>query len=106
MVGGGGCYYDVEEELYPAAMCDTAAVTWATTVQPLVATNCATPGCHVPGGTGPGDFTSYNGVKNTVDNGTFATRVLDLQDMPPSTPLSNCELQQIDLWIKDGAPNN
>ncbi|MCB9169556.1 MAG: hypothetical protein H6594_04295 [Flavobacteriales bacterium] len=106
LAGGSGCYYDVEEELYPMAMCDTSAITYAGTIEPLIATNCATPGCHVPGGTGPGDFTNYNGVKQKVDNGTIAQRVLVQRDMPPTTPLSDCELQQIDLWIKAGAPNN
>ncbi|MCB0795414.1 MAG: hypothetical protein KDB88_11815 [Flavobacteriales bacterium] len=100
-----GCYYDVEEELYPGA-CNTLDVTYSGTVAPIMAFSCAVAGCHVPGGTGPGDLGTYPGVKAAADNGTLRAAVIDLKVMPPSGPLSPCQQQQIDQWLQAGAPNN
>jgi len=102
----GGCYYDVEEELYPGSFCDVANVTWSGTIKPIVDLTCATPGCHVAGGTGPGNFTTYAGVKAKVDDGSFRSQVLVSQAMPPTGPLGSCSLQQIDIWLNAGAPEN
>ena len=101
-----GCYYDTEAKLYPAGTCDTTNVTWSATVQPIVQGNCAIPGCHVAGGTGTGDFTSYQGVKDKVDNGTFRQEVVVDGTMPPDFALSACEIQQLEVWIQAGAPQN
>lgn len=99
-----GCYYDSEEYLY--SICDTTAVTYASTIAPLMQGSCAVPGCHVPGGTGPGDFTSYTGVKGKVDNGTFRAVTIVNRSMPPAGPLSTCDQQRLDAWLNAGAPNN
>jgi hypothetical protein len=106
LLAAQGCYYDNEEYLYPNSFCDTSAVTYTSTIAPLVQANCAVPGCHVPGGTGPGDFTSYIGVKAKVDNGSFRAVTIVNKSMPPSGPLSNCEQQQLSTWLDTGAPNN
>ncbi len=106
LVATEGCYYDNQERLYPNSFCDTTAVTYATKVLPIVQGSCAVPGCHVPGGNGPGDFTSYTGVKAKVDNGTFRTVTIVNKSMPPSGPLSACELRQLETWLNAGAPNN
>lgn len=102
----GGCYYDNEEELYPSTFCDVANVTWSGTIKPIVDATCATPGCHVAGGTGPGDFTTYAGVKAKVDDGSFRNQVLVSQAMPPTGPLNDCSLQQINVWLNADAPEN
>jgi hypothetical protein len=106
LVVSQGCYYDNEERLYPNSFCDTTAVTYATKVMPIMQGSCAIPGCHVPGGTGPGDFTTYTGVKAKVDNGTFRTVTIVNKSMPPSGPLSTCEQQHLETWLNAGAPNN
>ncbi len=102
-----GCYYDNEEELYPGtAICETTGVTWSATVQPLIQARCATPGCHVSGGTGPGDFTQYANVKAKVDDGRFQAEVIQAGSMPPSGRLADCDIQKLQVWIDAGAPNN
>lgn len=101
-----GCYYDTEAKLYPSRACDTTNVTWSGTIQPIIQGNCAIPGCHVAGGTGPGDFTSYLGVKEKVDNGTLRQEVVVDGTMPPDYDLRPCEVQQIDAWIQAGALEN
>ncbi|MBT8194848.1 MAG: hypothetical protein KJO64_00345 [Bacteroidia bacterium] len=100
------CYYDNEEELYPNSMCDTSVTTFSAVVQPIIQNNCALSGCHVPGGTGIGDYTNYAGVKAAVDNGKIQNRVIDLKTMPPSSPLANCDILKLQKWINNGAQNN
>jgi hypothetical protein len=101
-----GCYYDKEEVLYPNGNCDSANVTWSGTVLPLMQTRCAVPGCHVPGGFGPGDFNQYANVKTVVDNGRFQAEVIQAGTMPPSGKLGACDIQKLQAWIDAGAPNN
>ena len=101
-----GCYYDKEEELYPFAYCDTSNVTWSGTIEPIVQGRCAIPGCHVTGGDGPGNFTTYAGVKAVADNGKLRQRVVVQGDMPPGGGLSSCQKLQFNDWIQAGAPQN
>ena len=36
----GGCYYDVEEDLYPVDNCVTTNMSYATDIVPICQTNC------------------------------------------------------------------
>ena len=105
-----GCYYDNEEELYQfyydANPCDTTVTTFADVVFPIIQANCATTGCHVAGGTGPGLFENYDQVNAYVDNGKLENRVLIQKDMPPSGPLTDCQMALIQRWLNNGAQNN
>ena len=101
-----GCYYDNVEELYSgSADCDVENVDYVTVIKPIIDTNCAISGCHVPG-TGEPDFTTYTGVKKAVDNGSIEDRVIVRKDMPPAGPLSSCNIAKIQAWIDKGAPAN
>lgn len=100
-----GCYYDNEEELYPNSYCDTTAVTWSLTIQPLMNTNCAIPGCHVPGAESP-DLSTYAGVQSNaasvrgviVDGSPFI--------MPPTGQLPSCDKLKVQQWVDGGAQQN
>ncbi|HRP00505.1 MAG TPA: hypothetical protein PLN54_13800, partial [Flavobacteriales bacterium] len=70
-----GCYYDKEEVLYPNSFCNTTNVTWSGTIQPLVTSRCASPGCHVPGGQAP-DLSTYTAFKAQVDLGRVQARAI------------------------------
>ncbi|MFC2125150.1 hypothetical protein ACFLU5_10085 [Bacteroidota bacterium] len=97
------CYYDNEEELYPdLPSCDTTDVNFSMVIQPIFNTNCATSGCHIPG-TGRTDLSTYSGIKAIVDDGRLEDRVIIQRDMPPSGPLSSCEIKLIEAWIENGA---
>ncbi len=100
-----GCYYDNEEELYPG-VCQVGEPAqpgyWTSTVQPLIATRCATAGCHVAGGTGTGDFTQYANVKAALDNGTFQYQVFTARSMPTTGPLPACDIQKLQAWVNEG----
>lgn len=106
-VYASGCYYDNELELYGnvAPECDSIG-TFADNVKPILDGNCSISGCHVAGGSGPGLFENYDQVKSFVDNGRLEERVLVQRNMPPSGALTDCQLQLIQTWIDDGAPNN
>ena len=102
-----GCYYDKEELLYPNSFCDTTNVTWSGTIQPLVASRCATPGCHVPGDQSP-DLSTYQAFKAQVDLGRIQARAIQGTPsfMPTSGKLPSCNIQQLQAWIDAGALNN
>lgn len=102
------CYYDNEEELYKDYYgdnkCDTVQVTWTTHIQAIVQGNCAISGCHVAGGSGTGVLETYNNVAAIANNGKLADRVLVRKDMPPTSPLTDCQMKQIQAWINAGTP--
>jgi hypothetical protein len=104
-----GCYYDVESELYPNSFCDTTITNYAGVVQPIIQANCATPGCHVPGGTGSGDFTTYAGLRSQVVSGRLVPSIRQQAGaiaMPPTGRLSDCDIAKIVRWVDNGAQNN
>ena len=104
--GLSSCYNDKEDLLYGNDDCNPVDVSFSKDIQPLINTTCNKSGCHVQGGTGNGIFDNYDPIKAKVDNGSFRQRVLVQKDMPPSTPLSNCQLKYIESWLNAGAPNN
>lgn len=101
----GGCYYDNEEELYPDSFnCNVDNVNYELDIKPIVDTNCALSGCHVPG-TGRKDLSTYQGMKDIVDDGRLNDRVIVKKDMPPSGGLSKCDIDKINAWIQLGGPS-
>jgi len=101
-----GCYYDNEEELYPGgAPCDLESITYLNDIKPIIDTNCAISGCHVPG-TSRKDLTTFQGLKDIANDGRLEDRVIVQKDMPPSQPLSKCQMDKIQTWIDAGAPEN
>jgi len=100
------CYNDNELDIYGEVTCDTTDVTFSNSIQPIINSSCATTGCHVSGGNGSGDFTNFSGIQAKINNGSFENRVLVQKDMPPGTPLSDCDLQLIQAWLDAGAQNN
>lgn len=99
-----GCYYDIEDELYPEPCFIPVDIRYDFRIQQIVETNCTTSGCHEPNGTAPGDFTSYNGLLPFLEDGSFENRVVELRTMPPSGELAPCEIEQIKAWLAAGFP--
>lgn len=109
-----GCYNDKADALYPSTgstTCDTTTVTFATQVLPIMVANCAISGCHdassVQGGY---DLSSYNGVKQSVDNQRLLGSINwenGYQAMPQNTvKLTQCDINKITRWVNTGALNN
>lgn len=99
------CTKNNEETLYGAVDCATENITFQERIQPIITNQCAFSGCHVQGG-GSILLENYAQIKNSIDNGNFVQRVLVTRDMPPGTPLTDCQIASIQQWVDDGAPNN
>ena len=65
-----GCYYDVEEELYPpTTSCDTSSVTYTSTVVTLLQSNGCL-GCHSgPAPSGNISLEGYNTLRAVAQTG-------------------------------------
>ncbi|MFK7772985.1 MAG: hypothetical protein AB8F94_12640 [Saprospiraceae bacterium] len=93
--------------------------TYEADIKSIVDKSCAYSGCHSGADAGmwvpadEADYTNYDGLLNSLDNGSFALEVIDSLTMPPfyvqdphPKELSQSELDIIDCWIKDGYPKN
>lgn len=104
MLGIASCTSDKGEAPKPiVALTPCELVSYNTDISPIMATNCI--GCHSSSFTGY-DLTNYTGVKQKVDNGSLRLRVLETRDMPGYCVLPADDLQKIECWINNGAPNN
>ncbi len=77
-------------------------------VKNIIDNNCATVGCHNAAWVGK-DFSTYAGVKQIVDNGSFKKRVFDGNPsfMPaPSGITNDADLEKLKCWIAQGAKEN
>lgn len=83
-------------------------ITYLKDIQPIIQNQCATSGCHVPGGESPTDLNSYSGIKAVADNGKLKQRALDGSPsfMPVSGRLPESMINKIRCWLDAGAPNN
>jgi hypothetical protein len=106
------CYYDSEEELYPGTAggnCDTTAVSFSATIQPILAANCNS--CHNATTANGGVITdNYDALMIPVNAGVFHKAVNHLPGAVPmpfnGQKLPQCELMKINAWLNQGAPNN
>ncbi len=105
----GGCYYDVEEDLYPVGDCTTTNMSYATDIVPILQTNCYV--CHAQGvGLGNVTLQGYANLKVYVDNSKLVG-VINHDSRFPAMPqgaakLSACNIDKIEAWIADGALDN
>jgi len=103
-----GCYYDSEEELYPgSSSCDTANVTYSASVAPVFAANCNS--CH--SGNAPSGNIRTDNYSSIVTNITRIRGAINHESgfmaMPQnSAKLTVCDLDKIDIWIRQGMPDN
>lgn len=104
------CYYDNNSELHPAAainnVCDTANITYNTHINAIYSAYCVT-GCHslaiAEGGV---VLESYEYAILTDDN-TLIAAIEHTGPFPmpqAGTKLSDCNINQIKLWIQNGKP--
>ena len=84
---------------------DCSTVTFSADIAPIIASKCATTGCHNSGSV-VGDYTTYDGLKDKAQNGVMEQEVITDKTMPQSGSLSQDELDKFQCWFDDGAPNN
>jgi hypothetical protein len=92
-----------------ATTCETANMTFATNIKPILQNFCF--GCHGNGLFQNGiNFDTYAGVKTVADNGKLVGAISHASGfvaMPQSAPkLSECNINKIKNWVNSGALNN
>jgi hypothetical protein len=114
------CYNDKYDKLYPApatpVTCDTATISYATDIAPIINTSCAiNGGCHNASGnssTGNLDFTVFATLQSQATaavllNDIYFTPTRGHNNMPLNLPqLSACDQKKLTKWVNAGAPNN
>ncbi len=105
----GGCYYDVEEDLYPSGECVTENQSYASDIVPILQTNCYV--CHAQGvGLGGVTLEGYNNAKTYATNGKLVGVINHSAGFPAmpqgAAKLSDCNISKIESWVTAGAPNN
>jgi cytochrome c553 len=89
--------------------CDTTVFTFSGAVLPLMNTYCK--GCHNPASLGGGvDLSTYTGVKTSALSGKLMGSIKHATGYSPmpqgGNKLADCQIQQVEKWIKAGTPNN
>ena len=97
--------FSCKKKDYKKLDCSSTPSKYSIDIAPIISTNCVSSGCH-GSGSFHGDFSTYTGVKNSVDAGNFENTVLYKQSMPPSGPLTKDQRQKIYCWIQNGSQNN
>lgn len=102
------CYYDVEEELYPAG-CNIVDVSFQNSIQPILSAQCLN--CHSEASKQGGVvLEGYDAVKVYADNGKLLSSVNhdgNASPMPKGqNKMGSCSIAQIEAWIQQGTLNN
>ena len=108
------CYNDNKEDLYTnfTGNCDTAETSYSGFVKPLITANCTQASCHNSNDKAGGrDLTIYQQVKDVAlsNNGILIGRVTGTGGplMPQGGPkLPQCDIDRLQIWVDNGAPNN
>lgn len=97
------CSYEKGEVPVAEIPCDS--MSYATNIVPILNEACNS--CHVPGGGGTGDFSSYPELKLAADNGSLKRQVMS-KAMPPagSPEITDRQRSMIKCWVEQGAPQN
>lgn len=104
-----GCTYNVEEELYPSTGCELDSVTYSAVVLPIIEVNCYE--CHDQANNFGGiTLEGYDLLKLYVDSGDLLGVIKHESGFSPMpqnrAKMLDCDIEKIEAWIADGAPNN
>jgi len=101
-----GCYYDSEEALYiNLSACDTSNVTYSITIAPIFSGYCNS--CHSGSSPNAGITTdNYASVNAEIDRIMAAIRHTGPSPMPPGSSLTECDLAKMNIWYREGHPDN
>jgi mono/diheme cytochrome c family protein len=110
MAFAASCTWQKEEDLVSNIdPCDTALVSYATHIAPIMAASCNA--CHSSGSPLGGVNTSnYTGLSVVAAAGSLIGAVnhaSGYKAMPQGQPkLDSCSLKRINAWVNKGFPNN
>jgi hypothetical protein len=103
------CTYEKEEDLSRLA-CDTTNVRFSVEIKNILDANCEK--CHnASNRSGNLNVYDYNELKKSALTGCLVSSVKQNDPdkclpMPSDYKLSSCKIQQLENWVKEGAPNN
>jgi hypothetical protein len=105
----GGCYYDVEEEIYGTIDCQSTDMSYLNDILPIIESNCYE--CHDAANNNGGiTLEGYDALKARVDSGQLLgaiKRESGFSAMPQNrAKLVDCTIEKIENWIQEGALNN
>lgn len=108
-----GCVNNKADTIKPAnpGGCDTANLSYAADINPIMQQSCAVSGCHT-NATMAGTFTfeTYAGVREAIQHDRLIGAINHQSGfiaMPQNSPkLSDCAIAKITQWVVIGAPNN
>ncbi len=89
--------------------CVTTDLTYQANIKSILSSNCGSSGCHNgPNGVGGLDLNTYPSAQRIAADGEMMGRIRNITGplMPPGGKLSDCDIEKIESWIADGAPNN
>ena len=106
------CYYDIEEELYPAYnsnSCDTINIGYAKDIEPILRNSCYT--CHGSGiNLGNVTLEGYASLQSYIADGSLLGSTEHNSEFSPmpkgGTKLNDCSLNKMKVWLRDGAITN
>jgi len=103
------CTYNSEEDLYPEDGCLTENMSYQDDILPIITTDCY--GCHnVASNFGNITLEGYDEISKHVASGELIGSIKHAAGYSPmpqgSSKLLDCEIEKIESWINDGAPNN
>lgn len=109
LISISSCYYDVEEEIYPTIDCLTDDMSYVNDILPIISDNCFR--CHdAANNFGNITLEGYDLLKSRVDNGQLLGAIKHEEGFSPmpqnATKLLDCNIEKIEAWINNGAPNN
>jgi hypothetical protein len=96
-----GCYYHKEELLNPPVKCSIVP-TFGTEIFPLIKSKCSIPNCHDATESGGHFFHDYKSIYDAKDH--IYLKVVIEKTMPKTGRLTQAEIDQIQCWIDNGAP--
>ncbi len=86
--------------------CDTTGITFAATIWPMMQKFCT--GCHSTVSPGGGiTIASYGDLVALAGNGSLMAAIRSetgYSSMPPNKPLSDCNINLLQIWIDEGFP--
>lgn len=108
----GSCYYDIEEELYPAYatnLCDTSNLSYSKDIEPLLSRACYN--CHGAGvDLGNVTLEGYSSLETYINDGSLIGSIKQsggFSSMPKGgTKFNECSTNKVAVWIRQGALNN
>jgi hypothetical protein len=104
-----GCYYDVEEELYPDNSCDTSSAMYNLNIKPVIENNCLI--CHSQAANqGNVVLEGHANLANYASTGQLLGAIRHEPGFSPMPKgggkLNDCDISLIEKWVAAGTPNN